>query len=190
MIFWTFFQAFAYLVRAEAFFMNFSDLSVKKDLPYPEPVIPYPNPVEAKKLMNDYGGRDSETTAILQYVYQSYVLSREFPEFSKKLAEIAACEMKHQKILGTAIAAYGSFPVIGGRTAFWNGSYVNYATDLIKLLEYDIQGELCAIENYKNTILCIQNNTLKATIERIIEDEELHVVVLKAMLATAKEDRK
>lgn len=103
--------------------MNFSDLSVRKDLPYPEPVIPYPNPVEAKKLMNDYGGRDSETTAILQYVYQSYVLSREFPEFSKKLAEIAACEMKHQKILGTAIAAYGSFPVIGGRTAFWNGSY-------------------------------------------------------------------
>lgn len=94
------------------------------------------------------------------------------------------------KILGTAIAAYGSFPVIGGRTAFWNGSYVNYATDLIKLLEYDIQGELCAIENYKNTILCIQNNTLKATIQRIIEDEELHVVVLKAMLATAKEDRK
>lgn len=77
--------------------MNFSDLSVRKDLPYPEPVIPYPNPVEAKKLMNDYGGRDSETTAILQYVYQSYVLSREFPEFSKKLAEIAACEMKHQK---------------------------------------------------------------------------------------------
>ena len=64
--------------------MNFSDLSVRKDLPYPEPVIPYPNPVEAKKLMNDYGGRDSETTAILQYVYQSYVLSREFPEFSKK----------------------------------------------------------------------------------------------------------
>ena len=80
--------------------MNFSDLSVRKDLPYPEPVIPYPNPVEAKKLMNDYGGRDSETTAILQYVYQSYVLSREFPEFSKKLAEIAVCEMKHQKSSG------------------------------------------------------------------------------------------
>ena len=36
----------------------------------------------------------------------------------------------------------------------------------------------------------MQNDTLKATIERIIEDEELHVVVLKAMLATAKEDRK
>ena len=61
---------------------------------------------------------------------------------------------------------------------------------MVDLAKYDIQGELCAIENYKNTILCVQNNTLKATIERIIEDEELHVVVLKAMLATAKEDRK
>lgn len=170
--------------------MNFSDLSVRKDLPYPEPVIPYSNPVEAKKLMNDYGGRDSETTAIMQYIYQSYVLSREFPEYSKKLEEIAICEMKHHEILGTAIAAYGSFPVIGGRTAFWNGSYVNYATNLVKLLECDIQGELCAIENYKNTILCIQNETLKATIERIIADEELHVAVLKAMLASAKEERK
>ncbi len=170
--------------------MDFSSLSVISELPYPEPIIPYSNPVEAKKLMNDYGGRDSETTAIFGYAYQSYILSREYPLFSQKLLEIAEVEMRHHKILGTAISAYGSFPVIGGRTAFWNGSYVNYATNLIKLLESDIQGELCAIENYKKTALSLQNQTLKAVIERIILDEELHVTVLKAMLSTAKEERK
>lgn len=170
--------------------MNFSDLSVRADSAYPEPVIPYSNPVEAKKLMNDYGGRDSETTAVLQYAYQSYVLKRDFPDYSKKLEEIAVCEMRHHEILGSAIAAYGSFPVVGGRAAFWNGSYVNYATDLVKLLESDVQGELCAIENYKKTILSIQNDTLKSTICRIIEDEELHVAVLRAMLVAAKEETK
>ncbi len=170
--------------------MDFQDLSAVSDLPYPEPIIPYSNPIEAKKLMNDYGGRDSEPTAIMQYIYQSYILKRDYPEYAAKLEEIAISEMHHHELLGTSIAAYGSFPVIGGRNTFWNGSFVNYVTDLVRLLEADIQGEELAIANYEKTILCLQNDSVKQMIERIIVDEEIHVAILKSMLACAKAERR
>ena len=166
--------------------MDFTELSVRAEGAYPEPLIPYPNPLEAKKLMNDYGGRDSETTAIMQYAYQSYILRKEFPAYADKLEEIAIVEMGHHEQLGTSISALGSFPVIGGRNSFWNGSFVNYITDLVKLLEADIQGEELAIVNYEKTILVLQSESLKQMIERIILDEKQHIVVLKAMLICAK----
>lgn len=162
--------------------MNFEDLSVAADLPYPQPLILYPNPLEAKKLMNDYGGRDSETTAIMQYMYQHYMLKKDYPAYADKLEEIAIAEMHHHDLLGTSIAQLGGFPVIGGRNTFWNGSFVNYVTDIKKMLEADIQGEELAIANYKKTILTLQSEELKAMIERIILDEKQHIVVLKAML--------
>lgn len=166
--------------------MDFNELATAADLPYPEPLIPYPNPLEAKKLMNDYGGRDSETTAVLQYMYQSYILNKEFPDYSKAIEKIAIVEMHHHELLGTSIAELGGFPVIGGRNTFWNGSFVNYVTDLVKLLEADIQGEEIAIANYEKTILSLQSESLKQMIERIILDEEQHIIVFKAMLACAK----
>ncbi len=166
--------------------MDFSELSVRAEGAYPEPLIPYPNPLEAKKLMNDYGGRDSETTAVMQYTYQSYILHKEFPAYADKLEQIGIVEMGHHELLGLSIAALGSFPVIGGRNAFWNGSFVNYITDLVKLLEADIQGEELAILNYEKTILSLQSESLKQVIERIILDEKQHIVCLKAMLISAR----
>lgn len=169
--------------------MNFEDLSVTADLPYPEPLILYPNPLEAKKLMNDYGGRDSETTAIMQYMYQHYMLKKDYPAYADKLEEIAIAEMHHHDLLGTSIAQLGGFPVIGGKNSFWNGSYVNYINDPIKMLEIDIHGEDLAIANYEKTILVLQNDSIKQLIERIIADEEQHIIVLKAMLDYLKGKR-
>lgn len=168
--------------------MDFSNMKVTVDMPYPEPIIPYKNPNEAKKLMNDYGGRDSETTAILQYMYQSYILEDSYPEISKKIEEIAIIEMHHHEMLGTTIARLGGYPVIGGRNSFWNGSYVNYINDPVKLIEADIQGEELAIVNYEKTILLLQNESIKQMIERIILDEEQHIKVFNAILSWLKSD--
>lgn len=45
--------------------------------PYPNVENVRKNPMDAKKLMNSYGGRNSETGAILTYAYQSYVVKKE-----------------------------------------------------------------------------------------------------------------
>ena len=90
--------------------MDFVDLKVTADLPYPETVIPYKNPLEAKKLMNDYGGRDSETTAIMQYIYQAYMLHETEPEIAKKLEEIAVVEMLTTKASERLSLSLAGFP--------------------------------------------------------------------------------
>ena len=52
--------------------------------PYPNVENVRKNPMDAKKLMNSYGGRNSETGAILTYAYQSYVVKKEHPELEVK----------------------------------------------------------------------------------------------------------
>ena len=57
------------------------------------------------------------------------------------------------------------------------------------MLEVDIRGEELAIVNYEKTILVLQNDSIKQLIERIIADEEQHIVVLNAMLDYLKGKR-
>lgn len=155
---------------------------IRLDLPYPEVVIEHKDPSEAKKLMDDYAGKESETTAILTYIYQSYILKDSHPDISKTLESIGISEMFHHELLGTTIARLGNYPVIGGRNTFWNGSFVNYVTDVRKILKVDIAAEKQAIVNYERTIAVLTNDSIKRLIERIILDEELHIKILNEML--------
>ncbi len=150
---------------------------------YPEAVIEEKNPLEAKKLMNDYSGREGETTAIMTYAYQAYMLAKDYPDISGALEGIAVVEMKHHELLGETIAGLGGYPVIGGRNYFWNGSFADYVTDPEKMLRNDIAGEKRAIINYEKTILIIKNDSIKALLRRIIKDEESHIEVLEKLLA-------
>lgn len=137
-------------------------------------------PLEAKKLQNVYSGRESELTAILQYAFQSYISD---DEEAKALFEgIGITEMTHHEMLGTAIHNLGGYPVMGGRNYPWNGSFVNYANDLKRMVEIDIKGEEQAIIDYEKTILVLKNEQAKALVARIIEDEELHVKLLTEFL--------
>lgn len=154
------------------------------DLPYPEVVIEHKNPLEGKRLMNDYAGKESETTAIMTYIYQSYVLAETYPEIADALEHIGIAEMTHHELLGTTIARLGNYPVIGGRNQFWNGSFVNYTVDVRKILKIDIEGEEQAIINYEKTIAVLENDSIKRLIERIILDEELHIKILKGLQAS------
>lgn len=56
---------------------------------------------------------------------------------------------------------------------------VNYCKDVINMINIDIKSEQIAIENYKKTIRCVQNYSIRELIERIIMDEELHILALE-----------
>ena len=100
------------------------DLSqVKCDLPYPE-VNVTKDLSEARLILPNYAGRDSETTAILTYAYQSYMTA----DLKKILEEIAIVEMTHHEMLGEAIVKLGGYPIIGSG-CFWNGSFINYTSN-------------------------------------------------------------
>lgn len=154
---------------------------IQVDLEYPEIDIDSVSLSDCRCLMEDYGGAEGELTAILTYSFQSYVLSDmpEYEELRDTLEGIAIAEMHHHEMLGEAIVKLGGTPVMGGTHKFWNGSMVNYCKDVINMINIDIKGEKIAIENYKKTIRCLQNYSLRELIERIIMDEELHILALE-----------
>lgn len=151
----------------------------QSDLPYPD-IMPNKNLHDAKLLMPNYSGKEGELTAILLYAYQSYI-SYNDPKLSKILQEIAVVEMEHHELLGEAICKLGGYPIMAGKD-YWNGSYVNYTTDIVKFLEFNIYSEEVAIRNYEKTILQLEEKQIKNLLERIILDEEIHIKEFKKLL--------
>lgn len=155
------------------------DYSIK--LPYPkiEGVV-YPQDIRC--IVDDYSGRASELTAILQYSYQQYISHSYDEELAKDLLGIAIVEMTHHELLGEAIAQMGGDPIMGGSTCFWSGSNVNYTKNPVTFIRNNINAEYQAIQNYRRSIACVRNQSLKDLLARIIMDEELHIKIFEDIL--------
>lgn len=152
------------------------------ELPYPELNVPCKSRNDVIALTPDYAGRQSETTAVMQYSYQSYIVKDTYPEIAEILEQIAISEMLHHELLASAIVASGGDPIIAGLNCFWSGSSVNYSTDIQAVLNANIQAEKQAIANYKRTITKLENKSIINLIQRIILDEELHLATFEKLL--------
>lgn len=133
-----------------------------------------------------YAGGRGELTAVLQYVYQSILLERlGKKEMSKTVLSIAITEMHHLELLGSAITLLGAPPAFTAclpyPIGYYSASNVNYAKTPCEMIEADIAAESNAIEDYRKILIRISNEPLAALIERIIEDEELHLATFKSL---------
>lgn len=149
--------------------------------------LPYPE-VEGKidngtltLLMQSYGGKGGELSAISQYIYEDILFGKE-KEITEQIKGIAICEMKHFELLGEAIVTFGGEPLFSGAYRFWSGSFLNYSKDLSSLIAYNINSEENAIREYEKIINYTDNDTLKRLIGRIIMDEQLHITLFENML--------
>ncbi len=156
-----------------------NSIKYSSELPYPQIQVTQ-NLSQAKLLMPLYAGVSSELTAVLTYCFQSYI-STKHPDIAHAIECIAKVEMLHHKLLGKTIYALGGYPIMGART-YWSGNYANYTLPVKKFLEDDILAEKNTISNYEQTILNIENESVKTLLERIILDEEIHIEVLKSLL--------
>lgn len=160
--------------------MNWEDIEVKVNKPYPEIVGAEEDKSTVAVLKNLLSSRIGELTAVLQYTFQSVVSNKIEREIAEILEEISIVEMIHVEKLMKAISLFGGIPryedAVGN---MFNSGYVFYSTKLIEMLNANIAGEKRAIEEYKNAILKVKNQSLKNLFERIIEDEELHIAVFK-----------
>lgn len=159
---------------------------VNKD--YPEVNVEETNVYYAKLLLNDYSGINSELTAITQYVYQGFYLFKDYSKISKTLEKIAIVEMRHLELLGKTIKLLGVKPEFKFNNnndyyyQYWNSSYVDYNTHLISMLKDNILKEQVAIRNYEQHISVINDKYIKVLLERIIEDEKVHIKCFKELL--------
>ena len=157
-------------------------LGLTAKIEYPKLEITKYNLYDANLIFPSYSGKAGEFTALNTYAYQHYVLGTS--EISTTLIDIGIAEMGHHELLGKALKLLGANPMIGDGRYFWNGSFINYQTDLKSMIKADIEGEKNAIREYENCVKHLKTQALKSLIERILIDEELHLDTLEKIFAS------
>lgn len=157
------------------------------DLPYPPIQISGRNQSYADLLSVDYCGAVSELSAITQYINNENRISCEKCAMAKTLLSIAVAEMMHLQKLGELIVLLGgniSFTakMRNGKRKMWTPEYLNIPENVGKMLLADIEAEKGAIRQYEMHIQMIGDPCVQAVLERIIKDEEYHIMMLKALL--------
>ena len=159
--------------------MDLNNLQVKAGTSYPEIKDAINCPKTVRILKNLMSGSESELKTILQYFYQSSISKKIEKDISNILEEISIVEMMHMGLLSHAIVDFGGEPRYeNGMGQFFNTSTINYSTKLRDILDKNIVGEERSIEGYNQAIENVDNQSLKALLKRIIEDEKLHIKIL------------
>ena len=141
----------------------------------------------AYKIKKIYSGKNSEMTTINNYVYQKLILDDDLKEIKDVLEKIAIVEMQHLDLLGKMIKKLGLYPSYTfinkkGNEVYWDTSFVNYETDLKKILINNIKSEEKSIKEYKDIIKYASDEIITNVFNRIILDEEQHIKIFKSIL--------
>ena len=154
--------------------MNIEDLLTKAEGDYPDISNVTGTEKDIVLLSKAFSGCLSETTAVLQYIFQHYITK------DKKVAEIfkriSMCEMHHHSILGEIIVSLGGTPYYtNGHGGDFSTQCVYEGKDLLEILKQNIKDEQGAIDHYENIKKQLSNNLLVEVVDRIILDELAHI---------------
>jgi len=141
--------------------------------PYPPVRVNAPNYYYAGIVADAAFGRESELTAINEYIY--YAVMTDNPDLKTMYLAFARDEMNHLHILMQLIRALGRDPrAWDGNFAYWCGSYPYHgATDCDRLSKVH-EDELAAAASYRRLSGAFGDPNLKAILERIAKDEDQH----------------
>lgn len=160
--------------------MDFEDIIVRVNKPYPEIVGATNDKMTVAVLKNLATSKMGELGGVLQYIYQSVVADKVNPEIAKIFEEIAIVEMSHLDMLMHAVVDFGGIPKYeDGQGNIFNTSMINYSQKLKEMLDGNIADENMAIQEYTRAIDRVGNQSLKDLLSRIREDEKLHLDVFK-----------
>ncbi len=167
---------------------NFAGISpIMVDLPYPPIKVRGENLAFANLLSIDYCGAVSELTTIAQYINHENRLAGEKCPIARTILGIAISEMIHLQKLAELIV------LLGGKVDFtarfrngvqklWTPEYLSIPEQAKRMLLADIDGERAAIDQYGTHISMISDNNINAVLERIIKDEEYHIMMLQFLI--------
>ena len=160
---------------------------IMMDLPYPPIQVSKKNQAYADLLGVDYCGAVSELSAITQYINNENRISYEKCAMARTLLGIAVAEMMHLQKLGELIVLLGgnidfTAKLRNGKRKMWTPEYLNIPENVKRMLLADVEAEREAIRQYEMHIQMIADPCVNAVLERIIKDEEYHIMLLKALL--------
>jgi bacterioferritin len=158
---------------------------MRVDQPYP-PIEPKEqNPEYAAAMLSNVGGTNSEISAVTTYFYDRLLLLDD-PELSDLFHQISIVEMQHLEIFGTLALKLGADPrlweVQGSGMVYWSPADIYYPTDMMSLLREALRAEQAAVKKYSQQIRTIKDANIVANLERIILDEQQHIVVFRNLI--------
>ena len=160
---------------------------IMMDLPWPEIQVRAQNQIYANLLSVDYCGATSEMSAITQYINNENRLSCGNCPLARTVLGIAMAEMMHLQKLGELIVLLGGtvdFTAKGrnGRPVMWTPEYLVLPEQMKKMLLAGIESEKEAIRQYEMHMKMIKDDCVNAVLERIVKDEEYHIMLLRMLL--------
>ena len=167
--------------------MDFRDVEVRVNKPYPEIIGAQEDSQTVSILKNLVFSRVGELAGVLTYIYQSVIAEKIKKEIAGIFEEIGIVEMMHQDMLMHAIVDFGGNPRYeDSQGNYFNTANLNYSMKLREMLDNNIRAETVAIENYNMAITRVKNQSLKDLFERIIEDEKRHLEIFKRIRDTVE----
>lgn len=166
-------------------FMNVKPIMM--ELPYPPIQVKEKNQAYANLLSIDYCGSVSEMSAITQYINNENRMSNERCPIAKTILGIAMAEMIHLQKLGELIFLLGGDVNFvanyrNGEQRTWTPKYLTIPGNIRKMLSADIESEKAAINQYRMHMKMINDKYVNAVLARIIQDEEYHIMLLRALI--------
>lgn len=173
--------------------MDLTTLHFCDDTPYPPVAVDGKNPQYAAAILSNIGSCNSEMSAVSLYFYNSLVTREFFQEVAECFHRISLVEMHHLDIFGELAQKLGTDPRLWsynkGRMYYWCPGCNQYPTNLAALLTNAITGEKEAIYKYHAQSEWIQDGHIRAILNRIIADEELHIRIFNTLLAEFASDQ-
>lgn len=167
---------------------SFADVRpIMMDMPYPPIRVREKNPAYANLLSLDYCGSTSELSAITQYINNENRISYERCSMAKTLLGIAMAEMMHLQKLGELIYLLGgtvdyTAKLQNGKQMMWTPEFLDIPDNVRHMIAADIKSERAAINQYRMHIRMIRDRYVTAVLERIILDEQYHIMMLRQLM--------
>lgn len=152
--------------------------------PYPPVRISERNQLYGRMMLDNMGGQNSEMSTIGLYIYNN-ILIIDNERLSSIFKGISIVEMHHLHTFGEIARLMGENPRLwthrGNQMAYWSPSYKNYPMQLEALLLNALNGEKMAVQKYQNQCAQIQDICIVECLERIIEDEKIHIKIFESL---------
>lgn len=160
-------------------------LNAAVDAPYPPVKVEKENPLYATAILDNMGGKVSESTLLSAYLYHHLTLKK-YEDVALICRKIETVENHHLHIMGELTVALGGEPrlwSISGEKmmTYWSAGYHKYPTLLEEALLLLIQEEKKTIDKYSRQANGIKDNGVVANLLRVIEDERLHLEMLEGL---------
>lgn len=160
---------------------------VSVELPYPPVRVRNENLTYANLLSIDYCGAVSEMTAIAQYINHENRLAAARCPIARSLLGMAITEMTHLQKLSEMILLLGgkidyTAKFRNGDWKVWTPEYLHIPELASQMLQADLDSERATIEQYRMHINMIADSYVNDVLERIIKDEEYHVMMLQFLI--------